>query len=134
MKKILLLLLMLPLVACGQSEKHAKVIERYYQSHLNDPSSYELVRMGTPREVTRITAIYKVGTEKGVEWSKIEEEASKYASELKAQGIDPAEIIAYEVEHRYRAKNALGALVLENEIVVLDPTMSEVIKVLDNGK
>lgn len=36
MKKILLLLLMLPLVACGQREKHEMAIERYYQSPMSE--------------------------------------------------------------------------------------------------
>ena len=135
MRNILLFIISLLTFACGgKQENHEIVIEQYYKSNLHDPNSYELVRIGLPKEVTRISAIYKVGMERGEEFSVIERKASEYAKELQGKGIDPAEVIAYEVEHRYRAKNALGALVLENEIVVLDPTMSEVIKVLDNGK
>lgn len=130
MRTFIMIISALMLLGCSKKEPYEKAINEYYRSHLHNPSSYKLVRMGTPKAITRISVIFKYGHEKGFASSEVEKQAKEYAAELQEKGISPSETIAYEVQHRYRAKNAMNALVLENEIVVLDTTMTQVIKVL----
>lgn len=125
MKKILFACLTLLLASC--QEPYEKAIDEYYQSHLHDPSSYELVKMVGPDSVTVTSlAVFELMRQKDLSLEEQADLLSKYLLSLKMEGNDVNKLIGYRVLHEYRATNKVGALTLHRDIVYLDTTLTKV--------
>lgn len=124
MKKLLLLL---PLLMASCQKPYEKAIDEYYQSHLHDPSSYELVKMVGPDSVTVTSlAVFELMRQKDLSQEEQADLLSKYLLSLKMEGNDVNKLIGYRVLHEYRATNKVGALTLHRDIVYLDTTLTKV--------
>lgn len=124
MKKLLLLL---PLLMASCQKPYEKAIDDYYQSHLDDPSSYELVKMVGPDSVTVTSlAVFELMRQKDLSQEEQADLLSKYLLSLKMEGNDVNKLIGYRVLHEYRATNKVGALTLHRDIVYLDTTLTKV--------
>lgn len=124
MKKLLLLL---PLLMASCQKPYEKAIDEYYQSHLHDPSSYELVKMVGPDSVTVTSlAVFELMRQKDLSLEEQADLLSMYLLSLKMEGNDVNKLIGYRVLHEYRATNKVGALTLHRDIVYLDTTLTKV--------
>lgn len=56
MRKVLYLLAILALTGC--KEKYERVIDRYLEDHLKDPSSYQNVEIGKPGIITPMSKAF----------------------------------------------------------------------------
>lgn len=125
MRKILFICLTLLLASC--QKPYEKAIDKYYQSHLHDPSSYELVKMVGPDSVTVTSlAVFELMRQKDLSQEEQADLLSKYLLSLKMEGNDVNKLIGYRVLHEYRATNKVGALTLHRDIVYLDTTLTKV--------
>lgn len=125
MRKILFICLTLLLASC--QKPYEKAIDEYYQSHLHDPSSYELVKMVGPDSVTVTSlAVFELMRQKDLSQEEQADLLSKYLLSLKMEGNDVNKLIGYRVLHEYRATNKVGALTLHRDIVYLDTTLTKV--------
>lgn len=125
MKKILFACLTLLLASC--QEPYEKAINEYYQSHLHDPSSYELVKLSRPDSVTVTSlAVFELMRQKDLSQEEQAALLSKYLLSLKMEGEDVNKLIGYRVLHEYRATNKVGALTLHRDFVYLDTTLTKV--------
>lgn len=121
MRKILFICLTLLLASC--QKPYEKAIDKYYQSHLDDPGSYELIEMGKPQKLTPTSYIVFLYENSGNLLEKLE----TFRANCKKQGKDPNEHIGYYVEHEYRATNRFGAKVKHFDRVHLDKELKQVI-------
>ena len=116
MKKVFAItfLLACTLVFASCKKDYEKQVDEYYSTHLNDPSSYECISMSDPLQVltpiSLITIIY--GDDKD-----ILEKVDAARETLKSEGKDPNEVIGYYVIHKYRANNAFGAKIKQEDVV-----------------
>lgn len=122
MKKLLLLL---PLLMASCQKPYEKAIDKYYQSHLDDPGSYELIEMGKPQKLTPSSYLaFTDGDRKD-----FLDFLMKFRDSYKKEGKDPDEHIGYIVEHEYRATNRFGAKVKHFDRIHLDKELKQVIVV-----
>lgn len=102
----------LTFVSCKKD--YEKQVDEYYSTHLNDPSSYECISMSDPLQVltpiSLITIMY--GDDKD-----ILEKVDAARKAIKSEGKDPNEVIGYYVIHEYRANNAFGAKIKQEDVV-----------------
>lgn len=125
MKK--LILLFLPLLLAGCKSDYEKAIDKYYQSHLKDASSYEVVSTSsTPQKLTPTSYIVFQYENSG---KVLLEKLETFRENCKIQGKDPNEHIGYYVEHEYRAKNSFGAKVTHTDRIYFDKNMKQIINV-----
>lgn len=123
MKKLLLLLLPLLLASC--QEQYEKAIDEYYQSHLDDPQSYELIEMSKPQKLTPTSYItFTDGNRKD-----FYDFLMKFRESYKKQGKDPNEFIGYYVEHEYRTKNSFGAKITHKDRIYFDKELKQIINI-----
>ena len=124
MRKIfLLLVLLLPLCSCQQ--QYEKEIEEYYQTHLNDPDSYELVYMSDRPQVLT-PSCFIVFEYENDEPTLLLAELDKFIANCKVKGKDHNEHIGYYVEHEYRAKNKFGAMVLQKDRIFFNKELTHI--------
>ena len=125
MKKLILLLL--PLLLAGCKSDYEKAIDEYYQSHLKDATSYEVVSTSeTPQKLTPTSYIVFRYENNGSELLK---QLEVFRENCKKKGKDPNEHIGYYVEHEYRAKNGFGAKVTHTDRIYFDKEMKQIINV-----
>lgn len=133
MKKLFLLCFPLLWVAC--QEPYEKAIDAYYESHLHDPSSYELVKMYGPDSVTVTSAAVDMfSMQKDLTENDRTLGLTKYLLDLQARGADVNAFIGYRVIHEYRAKNKMGALTLHRDFIYLDKSMEKIADVKQYGR
>lgn len=124
MRKILFICLTLLLASC--QKPYEKAIDEYYQSHLKDPGSYEVVRTSnTPQKLTPTSYIVFLYENSGNLLEKLE----TFRANCKKQGKDPNEHIGYYVSHEYRAKNSFGAKVTHKDRIYFDKELKQIINV-----
>jgi hypothetical protein len=106
MKQLLLACLLL-CAGCSSQTKEQKLISDYIKKNANDPASYEPVSFGPPRKC--------------------------HLNEI--PGASPADTvtIGVRIEHTYRAKNKLGALVIETSDFVVSKLNNEVLGIKTDG-
>lgn len=133
MKKMFFVCLTLLLASC--QEPYEKAIDEYYQSHLHDPSSYELVKMVGPDSVTVTSAAVDMFL---MQTDLTDEERTlgltRYLLQLKSKGKDVDAFVGYRFIHEYRAKNKVGALTLHRDLIYFDKTMTKIADVQQYGK
>ncbi|OGX81998.1 hypothetical protein BEN47_05095 [Hymenobacter lapidarius] len=121
MKKLLLPSL-LCISACTNSESeptHAAVAS-YLKQHANDPASYEAVRWGQPVPYTRKDSAAAAAELLSSEYDVLKEteDAERRAQvgnmAIKLEAITDTTRIGTRLTHAFRAKNKLGALVLDS--------------------
>lgn len=116
--------LALMLTAC--QEPYKKAIDEYYQEHLNDPSSYELIEMSTPPQVLSPTSM--VTLEYG-DSPDLLDRLDKVRTHYKEIDEDPNEVLGYYVIHEYRAANRFGAKVKQKDIIIFDKDKETILHV-----
>lgn len=122
-----LLLLLLPLLMASCQEQYEKAIDEYYQSHLKDASSYEVVQTSsTPQKLTPTSYIVFQYENSG---KLLLEKLETFRTNCKKQGKDPNEHIGYYVEHEYRAKNSFGTKVTHTDRIYFDKELKRIINV-----
>lgn len=125
MKKILTAIaLALILTAC--QEPYEKAIDEYYQEHLNDPSSYELIEMSSTPQVLSPSSM--VTLEYG-DSPDLLDRLDKMRAHYKKIGKDPREVIGYYVIHEYRAANRFGAKIKQKDIIIFDKDKETILHV-----
>lgn len=144
MKKILILAVMAMMaVGCASPEKKAtKALANYYGQVLKDPSSYELIELGTLDSLISEFEgdkywMAKFNVEKPmhalgqllVMEDDERERAIKERDSVEAAFVP--EHIGWKATHRYRAKNGFGALDIYEQIVHFDIDLSRVIEAFD---
>lgn len=144
MKKILILaVLAMVSVGCASPEKKAtKALANYYGQVLKDPSSYELIELGTLDSLISEFSNEKYWMERfkvekpmhslGQLLMMEDEERDKAFKERDSvQAAFVPEHIGWKATHRYRAKNGFGALDIYEQIVHFDIDLSRVIEAFD---
>lgn len=125
MKKMLFICLTLLLASC--QEPYEKAIDKYYQSHLKDAGSYEVVSTSnTPQKLTPTSYIVFQYENSG---KVLLEKLETFRAYCKKQGKDPNEFIGYYVEHEYRAKNSFGAKITHKDRIYFDKELKQIINV-----
>lgn len=125
MKKMLFICLTLLLASC--QEPYEKAIDKYYQSHLKDAGSYEVVSTSnTPQKLTPTSYIVFQYENSG---KVLLEKLETFRANCKEQGKDPNEFIGYYVEHEYRAKNSFGAKITHKDRIYFDKELKQIINV-----
>lgn len=152
MKKLLLLLTAtLILSSCSNEQKAKKVIKEYLSKNMNDFKSYE------PIEFLEIEPIYSHRYESVPDAEEILRDSigmSKMFSSLsdpdtvkkyniimdelmaplrEAEKNHVPKLLKYEITHRFRGKNLVGTLVLNQWTFYLDKDLTEVIDVNQNN-
>lgn len=98
MRLFFLSMLLLVLASCKQTptEKARSAVERYMKANVDDPSSYDPISfyVDTPR-------------------------IARYNGQIVADMPDTS-FAAWQVEHKYRAKNKFGAVVISEAVFYLD--------------
>jgi hypothetical protein len=106
MKKYLLVFALLA-SACTSQTKQEKLITEYIKRNANDPGSYEPISFSKPRKCR--------------------------LNELPGASPSDTAVIGVRIEHTYRAKNKLGAQVLETSDFVVSSLNDDVLAIKTDG-
>jgi hypothetical protein len=144
MKKYLFLIVVVFLTGCAftQQQKAERLVKKYLLEHLNDAKSYESVNFS---KLELICYAYEDTIPEGIALKNKETEYKSQHNEAEAKKIrktlDSIDFIypnpivkSYVIEHKYRAKNGFGAMILSNSRFVLNPSLDTVIDVQDNSR
>lgn len=117
------------LAGCGTSDPHREVVEKRLSDNLNDPE-YEVVRWWPAKEVPE----YKEARVK--QWDRLAKESQKIVDDLRRLGDKSRITTASDARAmrdkaaaeppptmarmKYRAKNAMGAKILADQLFVFD--------------
>lgn len=133
MKKIFLLLMVSLFWGCQNKQPYEIAVDQYLADHLKDPASYENVELGTPKIITPMSKALEKLTEQMKAGSLPSDSITPKLEEVKAyfvsQGTNPYDTLAWEVSHKYRAKNSFGAYELENVTYIFDRSLDRIIDV-----
>ena len=128
MRKVLYLLAILALTGC--KEKYERVIDRYLEDHLKDPSSYQNVEIGKPGIITPMSKAFVETVSRAKAGEFPMDSVNAKLAQIKAyyisQGINPYDTLGWSVSHRYRAKNSFGATDLYDVVYVFDKDMNRI--------
>lgn len=107
-------LLACTLLFASCKKDYEKQVDEYYSTHLNDPLSYECISISDPLQILTPISLTTImyGDDKDVL-----EKVNAVRENLKSEGKDPNEVIGYYLIHKYRANNAFGAKVKQEDIV-----------------
>ena len=119
LSRLLLMLLVLAFIAC-KDEMHT-AIDNYLEEHLDDPDSYQNIEIENPKRITHVTNY--------LEETMSAESLDSVIESYRQKGIDPYEILGYEVRHKFRAKNSFGALVIQEQTYVFSKDFKKIIRV-----
>ena len=122
-KAIIIIALSLMMAAC--QEPYEKAIDDYYKEHLNDPSSYECIKISKLQEVTPTTMFV---------WSHeddpdLDVKLSKFVDDFRRDGRDPQEHWGWYATHEYRAANSFGGKTVCKDRVVFDDEGENIVRV-----
>ncbi len=107
MKHLLLALLTFTLFSCSTQTKEQKLITEYVKKNANDPSSYEPVSFGEPHKFTM--------------------------SDIPGGPAGDTTTVGVRIRHTYRAKNKMGALVLETSDFLVSRLNGDVLAIDTDG-
>ena len=128
MRKVLYLLAILALTGC--KEKYERVIDRYLEDHLKDPSSYQNVEIGKPGIITPISKAFVETVSRAKAGEFPMDSVNAKLAQIKAyyisQGINPYDTLGWSVSHRYRAKNSFGATELVEVEYTFDKNLERI--------
>lgn len=125
MKKIITAIaLALMMTAC--QEPYEKAIDEYYQEHLNDPSSYELIEMSSTPQVLSPSSMV---TLEYADSPDLLDRLDKMRVHYKEIGKDPNEVLGYYIIHKYRAANRFGAKVKQKDIIIFNKDKETILHV-----
>ena len=132
LKRLVLILIVVSLFSC-KDEMHT-AIDNYLEEHLNDPDGYENIEIENPKRITHITKYLEESVSNINSGSKNSEALSSEALDsvigyYKQRGIDPYEILGYEVRHKFRAKNSFGALVIQEQTYIFSKDLKKILRV-----
>lgn len=138
MKKFVLLCFFasILLTGCNSPQNRAeKLVKEYLKENLKDPDSYRNIKMG---HVEKLTVI---GLEQLALRDKIKAGLISAAEALDSMGIyrnlmvnhkiNPDSIIAYYVDHKYRAKNSYGGYDISDVKYFFDVKITRIIDIKD---
>lgn len=118
--------------ANSQERKAQALIEEYMQNNLNDPASFELVEYGNLANRTPMERAFVLITNECIKKHKsdsIDVYLQRFKDNYTKQGKDPYEVIGKEMSCKYRANNAYGAKILNEQTFVFDPQLNEIVNV-----
>jgi hypothetical protein len=107
MKCLLAAVLALSLLSCSTQSKDQKLITEYIKKNANDPASYEPVSFGEPHKFTM--------------------------SEIPGGPAGDTTTVGVRIRHSYRAKNKMGALVLETSDFLVSRLNGDVLAIDTDG-
>jgi len=139
------------LIACSarkitNEDRALKSVHEYLNSHLNDPKSYESVEFEldsnrSTYDVVNVAAKYRLDDYR-TKRLMISDTSSKLYKETdsiyRALTLESYKIVLdttveyWSVRHKYRAKNAMGALILSHDVFMLDKKF-KVLRVIDGN-
>lgn len=133
MKKIFLLLMVSLFWGCQNKQPYEIAVDQYLADHLKDPASYENVELGTPKIITPMSKALAETTKRMTDGEFPSDSISSKLEAIKdffiSQGTNPYDTLAWEVNHKYRAKNSFGAYELENVTYIFDRSLDRIIDV-----
>lgn len=122
--------------SCSQSpqKKAEKVIDKYLQNNLNDYKSYQCVEIGklkpvTVRDFFVIGLMKKCKDEHGSDMDWLNERLIKLDEHLKSENLKSDSLISYRIDHKYRAKNAMGGYILGKYRYTLNKELTNITEV-----
>lgn len=128
MRKILYLLAILALTGC--KEKYERVIDRYLEDHLKDPSSYQNVEIGKPGIITPMSKAFVETVRRAKAGEFPMDSVNAKLAQIKeyyiSQGINPYDTLGWSVSHRYRTKNSFGATELVEVEYTFDKNLERI--------
>ncbi|MDK7762534.1 hypothetical protein QP580_03570 [Prevotella bivia] len=127
-----LLLLGLTLSSCKEDNqaKAERLVNEYLQENLNDPSSYECIKMGKLGKITpmivALVSIEKGCKERGYPNDSINILLERFKLMQEKAGKDPYSTMGWELSHKYRAKNAFGGYIITKCKYILDKDITHI--------
>jgi hypothetical protein len=125
MKKLAFVFLMgVSITGCtgsiADSEPQRTAIAAHLKKELNDPASYEGVRWGAPVHFTRQDSAAAAASKLSSEYTATEEQGRTSRrtylihTAIKLENVTDTTRVGVRLTHAYRAKNKLGAVVLDS--------------------
>lgn len=136
MKTLLMLCLIALITGCNSDtpqRKAEKLINRYLENNLKDPDSYECMDMGkigivTPMSKALVETV-KRATDGEFPIDSINSKLEQIKAMFENKGINPYDTLAWEISHRYRAKNSYGGYAITNCTYHFNKDISDIISV-----
>lgn len=132
--KVAILAVLVSFTACTKTpEQRAQaMIEGYMAEHLNDPASFELVKYGNLGEHTPMSRAFVLITNECItrhQSDSIDIYLERFKDNYVKQGKDPYEVLGWEMSCKYRANNAYGAKILQEQTFMFDPDVTQIVTV-----
>lgn len=137
MRKYLITILALLLLGCSESppNKAEQLINDYLKESLKDPDSYKNEQLGSLTELSWVGLFIQedIKKVKSKELSSdgFAERVTEFRSNVESKGADPDSIIAYTLEHKYRAKNSFGGYTKKHVKYLIDKDLKNILDVYD---
>ncbi|HBG40212.1 MAG TPA: hypothetical protein DDW85_02210 [Porphyromonadaceae bacterium] len=137
MKRVFLLFVILSLFsACSSDQQKAeKLIHEYLEENLRDLDSYQNIEMGNLQKISwsDLFIIEDIKKTKNKEQLAIDfdKRLSEFRENIIAKGTNPDSIIAYSIEHEYRAKNLFGGYIKNHVEYWFDAKIENIIDVIE---
>ena len=138
-KTTVLLILCVLFTACNTNQQKAeKLVKKYLNENLVDIDSYQNIEMGDVQKISWVD-LYVIEQVKELKTMKKEgipidnalnqqaENIENLRENLAKNNINPDSIIAYSLEHKYRAKNSLGGYVINHVKYTFDNKLETII-------
>lgn len=136
MRTLLMLCLIALITGCNGNNpqcKAEKLINRYLENNLKDPDSYECIDMGKIGIVTpmskALAETVKRATDGEFPTDSINSKLEQIKAMFESNGINPYDTLAWEISHRYRAKNSYGGYAITNCTYYFNKDISDIINV-----
>lgn len=136
MRTLLMLCLIALITGCNGDNpqcKAEKLINRYLENNLKDPDSYECIDMGkigivTPMSKALVETV-KRATDGEFPTDSINSKLEQIKAMFESNDINPYDTLAWEISHRYRAKNSYGGYAITNCTYHFNKDISDIISV-----
>jgi len=134
---LLVLFLSSLLLGCKETpqKKAEKLVDIYLKENLKDPDSYQNIKIGKLKEFT----LEGLFIQEDLRKTKAKEVSSdgwadrliEFRNTIKEKGMRPDSLLAYTMEHSYRAKNSFGGYVKRKVKYYFDSKIEDIIDVQD---
>lgn len=136
MRTLLMLCLIALITGCNGNNpqcKAEKLINKHLENNLKDPDSYECIDMGkigivTPMSKALVETV-KRATDGEFPTDSINSKLEQIKAMFESNGINPYDTLAWEISHRYRAKNSYGGYAITNCTYYFNKDISDIINV-----
>lgn len=136
MRTLLMLCLIALITGCNGDNpqcKAEKLINRYLENNLKDPDSYECIDIGkigivTPMSKALVETV-KRATDGEFPTDSINSKLEQIKAMFESNDINPYDTLAWEISHRYRAKNSYGGYAITNCTYHFNKDISDIISV-----